>query len=283
MVDTVDTASDTSSRDAPARRRHLPIVEVTGPRGSGKSVASAALGSALRTSGLCVIRGDRLGWGRMPGAAWVREPLGNVVQECLLASTILPSSDLAPLRAGLEAIRRCDESVSTKFRAARGLWRQIGLRLRADRPAGSGQVILFDEGLVHTAHYIFVQARTAPDDRALEAFCRLLRLPDVLVMVRAPRDELVDRLVARPHPPRRGMTRAGIETYVDRATEVFDRIESLSFMRHRLIRVCGMDPPGEIAAQVIARLRGESAPEPYELDTNAAGSQPLREVVNLHG
>ncbi len=219
----------------------------------------------------------------MPGAEWLSEPLGNVVQECLLAPTVLSSRELAPLRAGLEAIRCSDESQWTKCRAARGLWRQIGLRLRADASIGPGRMILFDEGLWHTTHYIFVQAWTSPDCAALEAFCRLLPLPDLLITIRAPREALVERLMARPHPPRRGMTRSAVETYVDRALEVFDHVEALSFVRQRLLLVSGIERPDAIAAQIVERLYGKSAFESGSAEPRPSGASILQKPTNVHG
>jgi thymidylate kinase len=120
----------------------------------------------------------------------------------------------------------------------RGLERTIGV-YELIRKCPPDQYILVDEGTVHLAHSLFVfnEARFCPEDVA--EFASLVPLPHVLIYIRAPIDNLIERSLQRSDPPREMQSKdpAQVERYMKRAVSLFEQLAHVESMQKRILIV----------------------------------------------
>ena len=179
------------------------IVEFTGCTGTGKTNLAAKVQCQLANMGISVVpaqqavRAQRfINW--LPS-----EGLQNVIVE--LALTPLIGQSVARystfLNFAYHTTHRYGDSPYFALRAYRGVWRQIGLREMILRRRLDSRIVLFDEGTVHTAHYLFVQLKRTPSNEDLENFCKLVPMPAAI-------DKVPPRAVTRRH--RKAARSAGV-------------------------------------------------------------------------
>ena len=89
--------------------------------------------------------------------------------------------------------------ITEKLKIARIAARNIGIYEIVRRYCKPYQIVLADEGTLHIASYLFVHVAQAPDMSRLQAFLRLVSLPDAVVYLRQSKSVLVDRTLQRGH------------------------------------------------------------------------------------
>jgi hypothetical protein len=117
----------------------------------------------------------------------------------------------------------------------RNAWKAAAIRLLAPRCARPGERLLMDEGPLQAANYLLVHHSVPPDAAALEAFLRVVPLPDAAAYVRASEAELVERTLARTHPRVPAGSRAASARFVTHALAVFERIAAEPRVQQRLV------------------------------------------------
>jgi hypothetical protein len=120
----------------------------------------------------------------------------------------------------------------------RSIVRKIGTHELVKRFEGS-RVVLVDEGTLLIAHNLFVYTTADFIREDVSEFASSVPLPDVVIYVKAPIEQLVERSVRRANPPRelRTSDTAQIEEYVRRAVNVFDEIVETEEVRDRVLVV----------------------------------------------
>jgi len=208
------------------------VLELFGPSSAGKS----SLAARLVAGGSVVHAQDRL-LGRC-GLAWLR---GRLLRT-LAVDSIAALGVLVTWRAGSayyvfaakQVLRMSPASVPLRLNLLRNAWKAAALRLLAPRLATPGECLLMDEGPLQAANYLLVNAHAAPDAAALEAFLRVVPLPDAAAYVRAPEQELVSRTLQRTHPRIPDGSRDATERFVMHALRVFDRVAEEPSVKARL-------------------------------------------------
>ena len=230
------------------------VLELFGPSSGGKSSLARRLLADPGEGRIFTLVGDRLlervGLGWLPGH---------------LARTLaLDALALLAVLVTWRAARACyafavvhalggagSASLWLRLNLLRNAWKAVALRLVAPRFAVPGEVLVMDEGPLQTAHYLLVRADGAPDLGALEAFLRVVPLPDAAIYVRLEEETLVQRTLARRHPRVPDGSRRSCRRFVRNALAVFDRIASEPRVVERLLLPGALVSP-EPAVQDVA-------------------------------
>src|SRR5262245_5912405 len=214
------------------------VLELFGPSSGGKSSLAEKL---MRCAGapVFVLAQDRLL--QRAGLAWLP---ASLLRKLALDLLVLLVVFLTWRMARAYYVFSAQQAIGGGFPASlwlrlnllRNAWKGVAFTLIAPRLARPGEIVLLDEGPLQTANYLLVHARSAPSARALDAFLRLVPLPDAAVYVRLDEDELVRRTERRGHPRvPQGVPEAS-RGFVRHALEVFDRIAAEPRIRRRLLR-----------------------------------------------
>jgi hypothetical protein len=211
------------------------VLELFGPSSSGKSSLAAKL--LAERAGLATAE-DRLlaraGLGWLP-AGRPRTVALHALAALGVAATWREGSAFYRFAAH-EALRGAwPGSRRLRLHLLRNSWKTAAIRLLAPRLAAPGQTLLMDEGPLQIANYLLVHSAVPPDPAALDAFLRVVPLPDAAAYVRAGEEELVARTLARTHPRVRDGSRATTARFVAHALAVFDRIAAEPRVRERLV------------------------------------------------
>jgi len=101
------------------------------------------------------------------------------------------------------------------------------------------RIILVDEGTVLSAHLLFVYTRTIYSQEDIETFASLVPLPELVVCIRAPVDNLAQRSLKRSDAPKeiRWKNQKLVEKHVSRAAKMFDQIAETKEIRDRVLVV----------------------------------------------
>lgn len=120
----------------------------------------------------------------------------------------------------------------------RNIIRTIGV-YELIRHQDNGRIVLVDEGTVLSAHNLFIYTGTVFGREQIKRFAGLAPLPDKLVCIKAPLDQLVRRTLERRDPPREMRARdpETIERYVGRASKLFEQLVETEEIRNRVLVV----------------------------------------------
>jgi thymidylate kinase len=99
--------------------------------------------------------------------------------------------------------------------------------------------VLVDEGTVLSAHNVFVYSDALYTPEEIATFCDLLPLPDLIIYIRAPLEDLIRRSLQREDPPRemRSKDRLLVEKFIRRAVAVFEMLVTTERIRERVLIV----------------------------------------------
>jgi hypothetical protein len=134
----------------------------------------------------------------------------------------------------------------------RNAWKAAAIRLLAPRVARPGELLLMDEGPLQTANYLLVHQSVPPSAAALDAFLRVVPLPDAAAYVRASEAELVERTLARTHPRVPVGSRAASTRFVAHALAVFERIAAEPRIEARLVAPEALLAPARASCEACA-------------------------------
>ena len=251
-----------TAREGPARL----LVEITGCSGSGKSTLlkevlhhCAERGVRVATAPQVLLRG-------IPRPIVSGRFLLNLALDLRgLRETVVARQYLEFLAFAKSVIRRDSDWRLTGLNAYRSVLRKLGVYAALSRRT-SRQLVLVDEGTVHSAHNILVHVPRPPRPEDIDAFCRLVPMPDLVVHVTAPLEVVLARTFARRDPPLRGRTREETERFIRHGYVLLDQLMTHESLAQRTVRVpCNGDGPGACrvsATQLVDFLIGRSANTP---------------------
>lgn len=253
------------------------IVELIGCTGSGKSTLADALvarwpeGDAIRLHELALT-------GPLRG---VTHPTAvNVAQEvAALPSLTAAARRRAPfLSYAARTLVRTAPTPLHRANRLRGVARRVGMLELATRRHG-GRCVVSDEGTVLLA-YMLVLDGTLSSTTDLERFAELVPLPDLIVHVSSPIDELVRRARLRADRKRQlgGTSAPELEALLRRTVDVFDALATHPRIARRLVPFASMGDGYDSArvTELLPRLLdrhgvGERAPSTVVLPTPTRG------------
>ena len=118
------------------------------------------------------------------------------------------------------------------------------------------RIILVDEGMVLSAHVLFVFTRSLTSQEDIEKFASLVPLPELVVYIKAPVESLVQRSLQRSDARKemRSKNHMLVEKYISRAAEMFDRLTQTKQIRDRVLIAANPDSTegerGAVADQI---------------------------------
>ena len=219
------------------------IVEFIGCTGAGKSTLVAQLRQELSQQAH-VVSSFEVVAARL-GLSHIAQPtVQNLIQEVAGLPFFLSSlpSQQRFLRFTLQMMARQGNFNFYSFNHLRSLERTIGvdgfIRSAGGRQ-GAQPIVFVDEGTIVPAHNIFVYNDVAYSAQEINRYAELAPLPDVIVYVRAPIEQLIKRTQQRPDPPRemRGQSATRIEYFIRRADAMFEQLVSNPRLQQRLLLV----------------------------------------------
>jgi thymidylate kinase len=144
----------------------------------------------------------------------------------------------------------------------RGIERNIGV-FEKIKGYKNNCIILVDEGTVHLAHKVFVFNDAGYTSDEITQFANLIPVPDMIVYLRAPIENIILRTLNRSDPPREiRKNRHLTKEYINRAVAMFEQIIQAENIKQRLLIVENPDFNGKdfetvaaFVAQVILNLK----------------------------
>jgi len=124
-----------------------------------------------------------------------------------------------------------------RLNIARNAFKKIGISELIRRTVRDAQIVMMDEGAVHTVHYLFVHVSIEPRPDDLLAFLELVPLPDVAVYLQQDETALIQRVRRRGHGRIRNATHSKVERFVQHAVYTFEYLVKHPRLRERLLVV----------------------------------------------
>lgn len=204
------------------------IVEFTGISGVGKTVLSNCVINRLSERGVDVvgIHAEHFPLGGLLLRNLTNPTLQHVIFDLLSLVQLvsLPASQRDFLGFSWRMLCRYGESPWVKVNYFRNIIRMVGTDQWLRRRVGPDQLVVVDEGLMHTAHPIFVHLGIVPDLADVLQYASLVSLADCIVYVKAPLDVVVKRTLSRPDPPLTGKSATQLIEFVSLAYSLFDTV-----------------------------------------------------------
>jgi thymidylate kinase len=250
-----------------ARQATPMIVEITGCSGSGKSTLLKEILRQCAERGVPVATAEDVALPRLPRAIRRNPTLQNLALDLRgVGETITLRRDRDFLAFAMSVIRRDTDRAVTALSACRGVLRKLGVHSVLAREANGWKAVLVDEGTIHSAHYVLVHVNHPPRREDVEAFCRLVPMPDLVVHVVAPLETVLRRTFARSDPPLRRRSKEEMERFIRHAYMMFDLLMSDERLSRKTLRVqCDDDDLGAyrtFAKRVVDRIAEGGAGAP---------------------
>jgi thymidylate kinase len=215
------------------------IVEFAGCSGAGKSTLLDELLRHSRERGLPLLTVPQalLKW--VPDVI-VRQPtLQNLMLDMagVCRRIVGPNPHRDFLEFARSAIRRGTDRRLRGLNAYRGVLRTLGIHAALSSDAYKSGIVLVDEGTVNSAHAILVHVKQPPRSEDIDAFCKLVPMPDLVVHVTAPLDVVLARTFTRKNPPLPNRSREDRERFIRHAHTAFERVMSHAAFSRNTLRV----------------------------------------------
>ncbi len=244
-------------------------IELMGCTGAGKSTLIRGMLEACRTRGLDASLGDDFVL-QQGGLTGLKSHLGRTLLVDLFSLFGCLLAWRHNRRLYLHLMRILWHLPTTvgrfeKLNIARNTFKRIGIHEIVRRGASSTQFILLDEGVLHTAHHIFVHVSVEPNLRELSAFARLVPLPDVAVYVQQDEAVLIERTLLRGHNRIPHGLYNNVERFIKHAVATFEQLRQEPALENKLLVV---DSHGEI---IVPSDYHDHPPLPIALELVRAG------------
>jgi thymidylate kinase len=218
-------------------------IEFIGCTGAGKSTLTSRILRVCRAQGIdawmgydFVLRQIRLDWVENK---LVRGLLVNLIS--LFVCLVAWQRHLAFCRFTIQAISRLPASVSwfERLYIGRDVLKNVGIYEIIRRRASAQQLVLLDEGTLHTAHYLFAHVAVEPNIGDVSIFAGLVPLPDFVVYVTQSESVLIERTLARGHKRIPDPSYASVERFIKRAGAIFEALRQQPALKGKLLVVDG--------------------------------------------
>jgi hypothetical protein len=221
-------------------------IELIGCTGAGKSTLARGILQADREHGIDALMGDEFVL-KQVRLNWVKGRLARTLCMDLLslfACLVTWRDNHEFYLFVMRIISRLPVAVALfeKVNIARNALKNIGIYEIVRRRGSDQQIVLVDEGTLHTAHYLFVHVSVEPNASDLSTFARLVPLPDVAICVQQDEAVLIERTLARGHKRIPDGSYAQVKRFIERAADTFDKLMRQLLLESRLLVVaCEQD------------------------------------------
>jgi len=218
-------------------------IEFIGCTGAGKSTLTSQILRVCRAQGIdawmgydFVLRQVRLDWIE---SKLIRGLLVNLISLCVCL--VAWRRHLAFCRFTIRTISRLPASVGwfERLYTGRDVLKNIGMYEIIRRRASAQQLVLLDEGTLHTAHYLFAHVAAEPNIGDVSTFAGLVPLPDIVVYVIQSESVLIERTLARGHKRIPDRSYASVERFIKRAGTIFEALRQQPALKGKLLVVDG--------------------------------------------
>jgi hypothetical protein len=203
-------------------------IELIGCTGAGKTRLARRILQASQEQGIDTLLGDDFVLQQVH-LNWVKRRLARTLcvdLVSLLACLITWRNNVEFYRFALRFIWQLPAGVAwiEKLNIARNVLKKIGIFEIVRRRGADRQIVLVDEGTLHTAHYLFVHVSVVPNTSELSTFVRLAPKPDVVFHVQQDEAVLIERTLVRGHKRIPDGSQVMVERFIRRATDTFDNL-----------------------------------------------------------
>ena len=217
------------------------IIELIGCTGVGKSTLVNRLLHSLRENGIIASTGDqfilkqvKLNWIKIYP---IRTLLVDLFTFLACIKTYRKNNDF--YRLVFKIIHQLPASISLfeKMNIMRNTFKKLGsyeiVRYRNSRQ----QTVVFDEGTIHSAHYLFVHTSVSPPFEHISRFLQLIPFPDTIIYLQKDEELLIERAISRKHKRLNDLTYQTAKVFIANAIRTFSKIEIHPAIIARLILV----------------------------------------------
>lgn len=222
-------------------------IELIGCTSAGKSTLASHILQFCRDEGIDVSLGedfllDQFHLGRV-GSSTARAVLINLIS--LPVALVNWGKYRHFYSFAFRTIIHLQISRREKLYLGRNILKSIGIYEIAHTRADDRQIILLDEGPLHSANALFVHVAVAPPEVELSEFVRVVPFPDAAVYLREREDVLIRRTLVRGHKRIRNGKRSEVEQFVHSAIAMFERLAQEPTVQSKLFIVNGrqVTPP----------------------------------------
>lgn len=216
-------------------------IELIGCTGAGKSTLARGIVQAGREHGIDTVMGEEIVLNQVR-LNWVKTKLARTLCVDLItlfACLVAWQKNLEFYRFTIRVLARLPVGWFEKLNIARNVFKKIGINEIVLHVGSQQQIVLLDEGTLHTAHYLFVHVSVEPDTNDLSNFIKLVPLPDVVIYVRHDETILIQRTLVRGHKRIPNNSFHQVELFVRNAVETFDNLVQKPVIESRLLVVDG--------------------------------------------
>lgn len=126
-----------------------------------------------------------------------------------------------------------------KLNIVRNTLKKIGIHEIIRNRGSAEQIVLLDEGTLHTAHYLFVHVSVEPIRTDIPAFVKLVPRPDVVIYLQQDEGLLIERTLARGHKRIPAGSRVLVERFIQGAVTTFNNLVQAPPIERKLLKVAG--------------------------------------------
>lgn len=207
------------------------IIEWVGCSGTGKTTLREEVYKNLTRSGVDVRRPLEIFLGRTIAKSVTSESIRNIVLDVLIIPWAIFSAAKYRLffKFCLAILNNGYFSVGRKFTLLRSIFRKMGLYVFLKKFCDKGRPILFDEGTVHIAQFLFANENKKDfSEEEIKRFCELVPTPDLIIQIMASESEVLERTFKRKHLPSINTSPESLKQFIIEAQKVFKSLHELN-------------------------------------------------------
>ena len=241
-------------------------IELIGCTSSGKSSLAKRILQTGQTQGLNILLAEDFVLERV-WLNWIKSYLARtlLIDLCaLMACVITWRRNLKFYRFTLKIISQLPTTIGRfeKLNIARNTLKKVGVYEIIRRFSSPLQMVLIDEGTLHTAHYLFVHVSVEAKCSDVSTFVDLVPRPDVALYVQQDEAILIKRVLKRGHKRIPSRSPAITERFINRALDIFNNLTQFPPVEQRLLIIDEgqniflaqdkhLEPPFDVALHLI--------------------------------
>lgn len=214
-------------------------VELIGCTSAGKSTLTKGILQAYQGQGAEVILADDFVLSQIR-SNWIKENLPRALilnLAALFACLVTWRNNLEFCAFAARILLQLPISMSEKLYLFRNVLKKIGTYEIIRSRSSPQEVILVDEGVLQTAHNLFVHVSVQVKREHISTFAELIPLPDVIVYLRQSESLLLDRISKRGHKRIPSRSNGDMIQFIKKAVATFDALAQEPIVESRLLVV----------------------------------------------
>jgi len=224
------------------------IVEFTGMTGAGKTTLVEAVKDLLCDQGFVArdaydVVLERLGL-KLNSHPSIRSLLIDLLALFPALRYLMSRRGSSLLALGVRAIPRDAEGLLEALNLWRNFFKRIGVHFmlsRLSKLPGQVDFAVYDEGILHIAHNLFVHTGSEPNPAEVIHFGNIVPKPDVIVWVKSSETQSMGTILKRGHP-RVASSEVAAREFVQNGMRTFEILCSQRAVQEKLFTVVNGSP-----------------------------------------